>query len=103
MKRQNQIRITLGILLVCVSYVALYFHYRSSGKITHFAPSHGQHSVRATNDPWSELARDMTSSNTVLHAIFVAQTPSAKMLNTLFWPLRRVEAAIHNNEQDRHN
>jgi len=98
MKRRVQIRIAVGVLLVFASYVALYVHYRTSGQITHFASAQRAHDVRATDDPWAELARDMASSNVVLHAIVVAQTPSVKVLNTVFWPLRRVEAVIHNNE-----
>ena len=99
MNRRSQIQIATGILLASASYVAFYFHYRASGQITHFASAQGQHDVRATDDPWSALARDMASSNKVLHSIVVTQTPSAKLLNTLFWPLRRVEAAVHNKER----
>ena len=98
MKRRVRIRIVVGVLLVFAFYVALYVHYRTSGQITHFVSSQRTHDVRATEDPWAELAKNMVSSNAVLHAIVVAQTPSVKVLNTVFWPLRRVEVAIRNDE-----
>ena len=71
-------------------YLLLYLACRASGRITHFADTRGNHEVKAIDDPWSDVLRDVTRSNTVAHALVAVRDPSAKVLNAVFSPLRKM-------------
>lgn len=94
MTRKTRIKVASGILLAGACYIAGYLHYRASGQITHFASSHNEHAVKATHDPWADLAKEMTGGNAVLSAVNAVRTPPEGFLNTVFLPLRKIETAI---------
>ena len=80
--------------LLAGAYVILYIACRASGRITHFADTRGYHEIKAIDDPWSEVLRGVTRSNTVVHAFVLVRDPSARFLNAAFSPLMKMEEEV---------
>ena len=96
MKFQTPSSVTDLILIFGVIYVSTYVDYRLSGRITHHADAQGNLEVRATAETWETMARDMTSSNMLNHALATIRNPPPRFLNVTYWPMRKAEESARN-------
>ena len=92
---------TAKVAVICVSlficYIAGYAYFRLSGDIVYFqnkAEISGPE-VKAPIDPWMEINSQMANDSDSNFYKIIAFAGRAKppVLNTVFWPLRRLESA----------
>jgi hypothetical protein len=99
----KRIKVTAGCLLALVAYLGGYAYFRLAGDLVHFQ-NRGLpqgHEVKAPTDPWTDISTGMAtdSGSAPLKAIAAGQKAKPKILNGVFWPLRKMEAACWNGAE----